>query len=198
MDVSKDQFDVIPTRIQLRLDFKYWTERSLTKLVCTLGKFVKVDAATTMREKLQYARVMIEVKINQEFPDQLSFINENGIEVVIEVSYEWKQKKCLMCNKMGHKTEMCHRGVQKQVWKEKEVREHAPVQSRVQNGGEADFQKVTQSTRRSTRIVEPVRVTNSFNILNEMREDQVMIGSVPCAAKKGEGARRGDPPDVNG
>lgn len=64
MDVTKDQFDFIPTWIQLRLDFKYWSERCLNKLVSSLGKFVKVDTATAKREKLQYARVMVEVKIH--------------------------------------------------------------------------------------------------------------------------------------
>lgn len=107
MDVTKDQFDVVPTWIQLRLDLKYWSERCLTKLVNSLGKFVKVDVATAKREKLQYAWVMIEVKIDQEFPDQLIFINENGNEVVIEVSYEWKLNKYSVCKKLGHKAEVC-------------------------------------------------------------------------------------------
>lgn len=60
----------------------------------SLRKFVKVDSPTANRQKLQFARVMIEVNIDQEFPDQLSFINENGVEVVIEVSYEWKPVRC--------------------------------------------------------------------------------------------------------
>lgn len=59
MDITKDQIDVIPTRIQLRLDFKYWSERCLAKSVGPIRKFLSVDGATSKREKLQYVRVLI-------------------------------------------------------------------------------------------------------------------------------------------
>ncbi|XP_010689229.1 uncharacterized protein LOC104902967 [Beta vulgaris subsp. vulgaris] len=198
MDVIKDQFEVIPTWIQMRLDFKYWSERCLAKLVSPIGKFVKVDAATAKREKLQYARVMIEVKIDQEFPDQLSFVNEKGIEVVIEVNYEWKPEKCLKCKQLGHKTELCNIGAQKQVWKEKEIQVKVSNQNLIKNGDAGPFQKVIQATRRERQIAKPVKVNNSFTILTKVGEDQVMIGTVSCDAENVESARRGDPPAVNG
>lgn len=39
----------------------------MQKLVALIVKFVKNDQATKKRDKLQYARVMVEVKIEQEF-----------------------------------------------------------------------------------------------------------------------------------
>ncbi|XP_048503040.1 uncharacterized protein LOC125498800 [Beta vulgaris subsp. vulgaris] len=103
----KEDVDVVPTWIQLRVDFKYWSEKCLEKFALQIGRLVKVDQATLKREKLQFARIMVEVKINQHFPDQISFINEKGIEVVIEVTYEWKPNSCSNCKKIGHGNDEC-------------------------------------------------------------------------------------------
>ncbi|XP_048502910.1 uncharacterized protein LOC125498699 [Beta vulgaris subsp. vulgaris] len=181
MDVIKDQFEVVPTWIQMKVDFKYWNEKCLAKFVSPIGNFVKVDAATAKREKLQYARVMIEVKIDQEFPDQLSFVNKKGIEVVIEVNYEWKPEKCFKCKQLGHKTELRNRGVMKQVWREKE----APVQICDKPGDVKPFQEVNHSAKKITQTSEPVVTMNPFNVLNEMEDEQVIIGTIPCEAEKG-------------
>lgn len=63
------------------VDFKYGGFNYLRKLVALIGKFMKVDQATTKREKLSYARVLIEVKVDQEFLDHICFINERWIDV---------------------------------------------------------------------------------------------------------------------
>lgn len=64
------------------------------------------------RKKLQYARVLIEVKIDQDFLEQLSFIHEKGIEVhVIDVSYEWTPVVYDMCKKIGHLTKAYKKSV---------------------------------------------------------------------------------------
>ena len=101
----------LPTWIQLRIDFKYWHERCLMKLVGPVGKFVRVDQATTKRDRLQYARILIEVSVNQDFPEQITFINEKGIEVVADVHYEWKPNLCTVCKSLGHSTEECRKQV---------------------------------------------------------------------------------------
>ena len=64
------------------------------KIVGGLRKPVKVDLATKNRDRLSFARILIEMSIDHEFPDQLVFINENGIEVCVEVEYEWKPIQC--------------------------------------------------------------------------------------------------------
>lgn len=46
------------------------------KLVEPLGKFVRVDQATANRDRLQYVHVLIEVNVNQDFLEQLTFIIE--------------------------------------------------------------------------------------------------------------------------
>lgn len=115
MDMEKENFDVLPTWVQSKVDFKYWGDQCLRKLVAPIGKFMRVDKATELREKLQYARILIEVKVDHDFPDQLSFVNEKGIEVVFEIHYEWKPVICDVCHHLGHsrrkvKGQKCSKG----------------------------------------------------------------------------------------
>ena len=118
-DFFKEEVDVVPAWIQLRVDFKYWSEKCLEKFATQIGRLVKVDQATVKREKLQYARIMVEVKLTQNFPDQISFINEKGIKMVVEVKYEWKPILCSNCKKIGHGTEECRWRQDKRVLKQK-------------------------------------------------------------------------------
>lgn len=92
MDVTRERFDVLPTWIQHHVNFKYWGENCLRKLAALIDKFLKVDQATAKREN--YARVLIEVKVDEEFHDQISFINKRGFNVMFDVVYEWKPKLC--------------------------------------------------------------------------------------------------------
>lgn len=72
---------------------------------------MKVDKATSKHEKLQYARVLIEVKVDQEFLSQLDFINEKGTEIVFNVIYEWKSVLCSVCKQLGHGKDECKKSV---------------------------------------------------------------------------------------
>lgn len=120
MEIHKDDFKVVPTCVRVKLDFKYWGERSLFKIVGGLGKPVKVDLATKNRNRLGFARILIEMNIDHEYPDQTTFINENGIEVCVDIEYEWKPIKCAKCHLMGHNEKECRKVVEKprvqKVW----------------------------------------------------------------------------------
>lgn len=64
-------------RMQLKLNLKYWGEKYLHKIVSQLSDPIKKDDATRNRDKIQSARILIEVKIDQKFPDSINFWNEN-------------------------------------------------------------------------------------------------------------------------
>ncbi|KAL2933458.1 LINE-1 reverse transcriptase-like protein [Bienertia sinuspersici] len=81
MDLSKEIAKTIPIWIQVSVHFKYWGIRALEKIVKPIGRLIRMDATTTKREKLQYARVMVEVLIDQYFPDSVTFMNEKGCQV---------------------------------------------------------------------------------------------------------------------
>ncbi|KAL2901648.1 adenylate kinase, partial [Bienertia sinuspersici] len=99
VDYTKDEVKVVPVWVQLELDFKYWGLGVLEKIVRPLGTLIKVDAATSNRDKLNFARVLVEMSIEGDCPDSIQFINEKDILVDIPVSYQWKPTLCGTCNK---------------------------------------------------------------------------------------------------
>ncbi|XP_062093414.1 uncharacterized protein LOC133799411 [Humulus lupulus] len=121
---SKDTILTVPVWAQLsNLELNYWGKRSMAKIVGTIGKFVKQDRATMAREKLQFARVLIEVSFTKELPNQIKFEDEKGEYVYVEVHYEWKPDVCMHCRGIGHRKEMCKKkgtqGESSKIWREK-------------------------------------------------------------------------------
>lgn len=58
------------------------------KITSELGDPVKRHEATRNRDKLQFARILIEVKVEQEFPDHIYFLNKIGVKISVPVTYE--------------------------------------------------------------------------------------------------------------
>uniref|UniRef100_A0A803NIE4 Uncharacterized protein n=1 Tax=Cannabis sativa TaxID=3483 RepID=A0A803NIE4_CANSA len=68
-----------------------------------LGEFTK------QKECLNFARVMIEVDLIQEFPKDISFVNEWDEEVVVKVVYEGRLILCNHYKSLGHSREDCQK-----------------------------------------------------------------------------------------
>lgn len=84
-----------------------------------------------MKELLHYARILVEVSIDEELPETISFENEwEGIQHY-EVQYEWKPIKCRKCSMFGHCTDDYKKGNVPRVWKEK-ARQKDPLQQQQQ------------------------------------------------------------------
>lgn len=49
-----------------------------------------------------YARVLVELNIDGEFYDTVSFTNEDDEHMTVLVEYDWKPSKCNKCKQMGH------------------------------------------------------------------------------------------------
>ena len=125
------------------LEIKYWGIKSLFKIVEQVGKPIQVDDSTKHRDKLMFPRVLIEVNIGQEFVHNVSFIDEFGAEIEIEVQYEWIPIVCNHCSGMGHKTQDCrNKAPVKQTWVPKKK---TPAVEKVVDA--EGFQKVTNGVR---------------------------------------------------
>ncbi|KAL9246119.1 hypothetical protein vseg_019694 [Gypsophila vaccaria] len=110
MEMKKTEVLSVPTWVQFHhLPLKFWG-KSLPKIAGLVGKYVKSDTATEKKTKLGYARVMVEVEVDKQFPDQIAFKDELGHVVKIKVEYEWKPVTCAKCHKIGHPTEQCRKG----------------------------------------------------------------------------------------
>ncbi|XP_056697705.1 uncharacterized protein [Spinacia oleracea] len=149
MDMEKEEVQVIPIWIQLRLNFKYWGEKALFKIVGQIGKPVKRDSATINRDKLDFARVMVEVPMNQKLPESVSFVNEHGMTTQVELRYEWRPTLCV--------------NVQP-------VHQVRPQEVEVDQEG---FQRALRPIRVRVSSVEPTQTANPFQLLNDEQQEQV-------------------------
>lgn len=78
LDLKKNDVTIVPIWVHLEnLDLKYWGERSLFKIVRQLGEPNRVDVFTRERNRLSYPRVLIDVRLNQDFTELLYFEDEN-------------------------------------------------------------------------------------------------------------------------
>ncbi|KAL2900249.1 hypothetical protein RDABS01_025331 [Bienertia sinuspersici] len=126
-DVNQEDFLTLPIWIHVHSHYKYWGMNVLTKLTKPIGKLVKVDHTTANREKLVYARCMIEVKIGQDLPSHVFFIDEYEQKQVVPITYEWRPVQCSNCKGIGHDGGQCYKNrkvsAQKthKTWRPKQV-----------------------------------------------------------------------------
>ncbi|KAJ8431911.1 hypothetical protein Cgig2_013659 [Carnegiea gigantea] len=92
MNMTKEEVQTVDVWVQLPgLHVKYWSNVSLSKIVS------QIDHHTARRTRLAYARVLVEVPINQELTEEVTFENEKGMEVRQPIHYEWMPLKCHSC-----------------------------------------------------------------------------------------------------
>ncbi|XP_056697530.1 uncharacterized protein [Spinacia oleracea] len=166
MDMDKEEVKSVPIWVQLKLGFKYWAgggggERALFKIISQIGKPIKRDQATINRDKLQFARVMVDVPLSKELPDCISFRDENGLMVKVGLYYEWRPTLCSKCKMIGHLQEECRQGKTKRVWvqKAKQVQPDAALHTATSPVVDPDgFQRSLRPIRVITSPREPVCV----------------------------------------
>ncbi|XP_056695788.1 uncharacterized protein [Spinacia oleracea] len=169
MDMDKEEVKSVPIWVQLKLGFKYWGERALFKIISQIGKPIKRDQATLNRDKLQFARVMVDVPLSKELPDCISFRDENGLMVNVGLYYEWRPTLFSKCKMIGHLQEECRQGKSKRVWvqKAKQVQPDATLHTVTSPVVDPEgFQRSIRPIRFRTSPREPVRTSNVFQILD--------------------------------
>ncbi|KAL2897466.1 hypothetical protein RDABS01_039249 [Bienertia sinuspersici] len=96
-----------------RLDLKYSCELTLLKLVGIVEESIKLVAAMKNKDKLSFARILVERKVEDKMPNNIQFVNEKWILMEHQVEYEWKPILCTQCHRFGHEASVCRKGVQK-------------------------------------------------------------------------------------
>lgn len=121
MDLRKTNVERVPIWVRFPdFDTKFWVQSSLTKIAAIIGKPIKPDRATTEKEMLNFARVLIEALVKQDFLDTIEFLDQWEYEVIQKVKYEWKPIHCTNCGGMGHDTEKCKKLLgMKRIWYKK-------------------------------------------------------------------------------
>ncbi|XP_060182631.1 uncharacterized protein LOC132612418 [Lycium barbarum] len=110
MEFIREELHSVPIWIKLPgLDFKYWSPRGLSKIGSLIGKPLMVGKQTERKLGLNFARLLVEVKVGEEFPDKVLFRNEKGNVVTQRVIYDWRPSICAHCHKYGHESDSCRK-----------------------------------------------------------------------------------------
>lgn len=170
-----------------------------------LGKPLKVDQATKKRDKLHFARVLVEMNLSKDFLDSIEYEDAYDNVVVQPIVYEWKPISCDICKGMGHSQAQCTMKT-KAVWRPKET-----VQKQGDQVVDNDSFQVANRSLRPIRITVHHTVTgsrNSYAVLTHEKEKIPDNGGVDAVVdNKGEGnshqlahvvGGEGDPPDQHG
>jgi len=162
----------IPVWIRLmNLDIKYWGQNALTKIAGMVGNPLKADRATTQKQRLQFARILVEVEPDQMYPDMVMFENECGAIIEQEVRYEWKPVFYKACGNFRHDIRECRKQLRQDKarveinketgnnntngYKEKEKPEEQQHNEArdiilIENGSNNDKQQETQGNKNQT------------------------------------------------
>ncbi|XP_062103928.1 uncharacterized protein LOC133815057 [Humulus lupulus] len=195
-DFKKEDMQQVPIWIQLtNLDLKYWGEQSLFKIVSQIGQPLKIDPVTKSKEKLNFARIMIEVSIAQSFPSIISFINENDCQMDVMVHYEWKPIFCSHCKGLGHESTLCKKQNGSKVWIPKDQRQVSTKQDSIDAEGFCTVKGKGRKRDGSNCHRESVaeNLSNTFQVLAETK-----LATKDIEQGIDITAGGGDPPVVNG
>ncbi|XP_074277869.1 uncharacterized protein LOC141601480 [Silene latifolia] len=92
--ITKVSVKTVPIWVKLMgLDLKFWGTKCLEKLASIIGKFVRVDDLTLDKSLLGFARVMVEVGIDQHFPEKIMFMDEMGHNMTGPNKQVWKRRE---------------------------------------------------------------------------------------------------------
>ncbi|XP_058746636.1 uncharacterized protein LOC131619565 [Vicia villosa] len=100
----KDDFlRTIPLWVKLpQLPLYLWGEMSLNKIGSVLGTPLVTDECTANRLRISYARILVEMDITRDLPNEITICDNEGMKMQQSVEYEWKPIYCVRCQRPGH------------------------------------------------------------------------------------------------
>jgi hypothetical protein len=110
-DFSCSEMTQVPVWVKFpNLPLKCWTLRCLSKLASVLGNPIQCDKLTSTKERLSYARVLVEVDLLADLRSSINVVLPNGSPLVQRVIYETLPKFCKHCRVLGHSIGACSKG----------------------------------------------------------------------------------------
>ena len=98
---QKEKVEQVPVWVQFpKLDLKYWSLISLSKLASLLGILIMADKNTVEKNMVNYATLLIEISILKKLPKYIHFENEKHIIHQQEIVFEWERIFCDQCKKI--------------------------------------------------------------------------------------------------
>ncbi|KAM6542830.1 hypothetical protein CsatB_007277 [Cannabis sativa] len=149
-----------------------------------------LDNVTKKRERLNYARVLIEVLMDQSLPDMVDFENEFGMNTTIGIKYEWKPVSCSHCSGVGHFAAECKKnsnGTQQWIIK-KDNRKQGQVDDEGLTKVTNSRKGVVRGTINGSDGASGKIVQNSFQALGEEDVNLEAVEEYPIMVNTGGGS----------
>ncbi|GAV77196.1 DUF4283 domain-containing protein/zf-CCHC_4 domain-containing protein [Cephalotus follicularis] len=115
MSLSLGECKTIPVWVKMKgIPVQYWNKAGLSYIASVLGKPLHMDANTTNKRVLSFARVCIEMAASSPFPDNITLELEDGSTTSTGVEYPWRPTACSLCKVFDHSNRTCHRAVRRE------------------------------------------------------------------------------------
>ena len=102
----------VPIWIQLPgLPLDCWNARALSKIVSKVGKPITTDNMTRTKERISFARVLVEVDVRSEIVSSVEIGLPTGVVYQQSVIPEFSPKFCKRCKTFGHVEKNCGKGL---------------------------------------------------------------------------------------
>lgn len=134
-----------------------YSRQGLSFLSSTVGKFVKLHPNTERCIRLDMARILVEVNMNNILTNQICFAGTNSAHVTVSVTYPWLPPRCNICSKWGHLAKACSQTVSL-LATDKAHGKHGNMNS--QEAGAADT-RLAQAI--AQELLQDLERTQSFN-----------------------------------
>ncbi|KAJ9167399.1 hypothetical protein P3X46_022054 [Hevea brasiliensis] len=100
----------IPVWIKLMgIPMEYMTMQGLSYIASAVGKPLYVDRATASMSTIAFAKVCVEISIEDKIMEDISVMDDDGEELLVRVEYLWMPEKCIACREFGHSISTCTR-----------------------------------------------------------------------------------------
>ena len=107
-------FDSVPVWIKLgRIPLELWTDARLVVVASAIRKPLSFDLATN-------ARICVKLSMDSTMPSKIT-VNLRGEEFIVNITYEWKSRKCNLCQSFGHSNGTCPKKIGNEVSKKEAV-----------------------------------------------------------------------------
>jgi len=105
---------LVPVWVSLpNLPLSCWSARALGKITSIIGRPITTDGLTASKERISFARVMVEIDPSKELKRSIEIQLPSGRIRQQKVVYENEPKFCSMCKILGHTAAACKRNASK-------------------------------------------------------------------------------------
>lgn len=151
-----------------------WSDEILGRMASKLGNPLYTDMLTRTKDRLEYARVLVEIDLCQPLQNSVSLKFSNGVEKVYEVTYEKLPNFCTHCKSFKHASGNC-RTTAKAV-------PNSPVKGGIEHmrtspSKEGNENAATQPTIIQARSEKPSDSLTSFASVDTEESVSITLGS---------------------